>query len=756
MFRTIRTASILTILASSAAFIVVSCAERTPSTANNTGTGSVGIALVQGGVTINTVSYMISGPNSFSKSGTIDVSNSSTLSTIIGGLPAGNGFTIMLSATGADGQTNCGGSATFNVTAGAITQVSVTLDCHQPAKTGSISVNGTVNICPNLDALSASPASVNVGSTLSVSAAADDPDHGPSALSYSWTASNGTLTGANTATPTFECSQVGTATLSVTVSDGDPLASCAAQGSVQVTCTGHNDAALLVPTATPIKHVVVVFGENISYDHYFGTYPNAANPPGETSWPASTAPANNNLVTPLDPTAAFAPIGGLNLLGMNPNLNATNGTGASNPFRLAAAQAWTRSQGHNYLPEQEAYDNGLMDLFPKFTGSAGPPPSSPPIASTTGLVMAYFDGNTLQTWWSLAQQGALNDNSYSTNFGPSTPGAINLISGQTNGFDLVHLSKPPAMMSASHVVADGAGNFSLIGDTDPFGDACSTAADQNMFVGQNIGDLLNTKSITWGWFNGGFDLTATNANGTTGCARSTPQTPAGSSVATDYVPHHQPFQYYTSTANPTHARPSSLAAVGSTDVANHQYDTTDFFATLAAGNLPAVTYLKAQAFQDGHPSNSNPIDEQNFAAKVVSTLQASQEWNTTAIIFLYDDSDGWYDHQESPIVNPSTSAADALNGTGVCNSGKQQTGPAPATALNGAAGVPAQGRCGYGTRQPLMVVSPYAKKNYIDHTLTDQTSVLKFVEDNWLASQRIQPGGSFDTIAGPINGMFTF
>ena len=67
-----------------------------------------------------------------------------------------------------------------------------------------------------------------------------------------------------------------------------------------------------------------------------------------------------------------------------------------------------------------------------------------------------------------------------------------------------------------------------------------------------------------------------------------------------------------------------------------------------------------------------------------------------------------------------------------------------------------QGRCGYGTRQPLLVISPYSKKNYIDHTLTDQSSVLKFVEDNWLAGQRIQPGGSFDTIAGTMENMFSF
>jgi phospholipase C len=753
VFRTISRASILAIL-SSTAFIVGSCgAERSTSTTNNAGLGSVDIALVQGGVTLTSVSYAISGPNGFSKSGSIDVASSATLSAVIGGLPAGNGFTITLTATATDGTTTCGGSAQFNVTAGTVTKVSVTLDCHQAPRTGSIAVTGTVNICPNLDSLSASPAEVAVGSSLSLSAAADDPDNGPSPLAYSWTASGGTLTGANTASPSLECTSTGTVTVSVTVSDGDPLASCAAQGSVQVTCSGHNDAALLVPTATPIKHVVVVFGENISYDHYFATYPNA---PGFT--PAAGTPVANNLVTPLDVTNGFAPLGGLALLTANPvAANAANGTGAVNPFLLSGpSQAFTSDQGHNYLPEQEASDNGAMDLFPKFTGSAGPPPGAPPAAETKGLVMAYFDGNTVAEYWNLAQTFAMNDNSWTTMFGPSTPGAINLISGQTNG--IVASSKALSSFSTSHVTPDGNGGWTLIGDTDPLGDKCSTSSEQTTFGGKNIGDLLNAKGLSWGWFEGGFDLTATNANGTTGCARETDPTvpfPAGETSA-DYIPHHAPFQYYASTSNPTHARPSSVAAIGSTDVANHNYDSTDFFATLAAGNLPSVVYLKAPAFEDGHAGYSDPVDEMNFVTKVVTALQATQEWSSTAVIFDYDDSDGWYDHQSPPIVNPSTGVADALNGTGVCTHGAQQTGPAPATPLLGNDGNPAQGRCGYGTRVPLIVASPYAKKNYIDHTLTDQSSVLKFVEDNWLAGQRIQAGGSFDTIAGSIQNMFSF
>ena len=142
---------------------------------------------------------------------------------------------------------------------------------------------------------------------------------------------------------------------------------------------------------------------------------------------------------------------------------------------------------------------------------------------------------------------------------------------------------------------------------------------------------------------------------------------------------------------------------------------------------------------------------------VINALEKSPEWERTAVVILYDDSDGWYDHQLPPIVNPSFSAtADALNAPGVCQSGLQQGRPVPTTRLNGAFGQPAQGRCGYGTRIPLLVVSPFAKVNYVDHTLIDQSSVLRFIEDNWLAGQRIQPGGSFDTIAGPLNNLFNF
>ena len=486
-------------------------------------------------------------------------------------------------------------------------------------------------------------------------------------------------------------------------------------------------------TATPIKHLVVIFQENISFDHYFGTYPNAMNLSGENPFhPEPGTPTVNG----------YSPA----LLTHNPNLNPGNGTGATNPFRLSPAQAGTNDQDHNYTPEQEAYDGGLMDLFPEFTGTAGPPPGAPPISLTKGLTMGYYDGNTVTAYWNYAQHFSMSDNSFDTNFGPSTPGAINVISGQTNGvIDNTN--------GSGAITADGNGGFSDTGDADPAGDMCSTTTGETFSMsGQNIGDLLNAKGISWGFFSGGFNLSLTNANGSTGCARSTTSAITLSKKA-DYIPHHQPFQYYASTANPLHTRPASIGEIGHAGPANHQYDTADFFAAVSAGNLPAVSYLKAPGFQDGHAGYSDPIDEQNFVVTVINSLQKSRDWESTAVIIAYDDSDGWYDHVTSPLVNQSATASDQnTSGAFMCGS----VASATATALPGTSptATHAQGRCGYGPRQPFLVISPYAKRNYVDHATTDQSSVVRFIEDNWLGSERI--AGSFDAVAGSINGMFDF
>ncbi|MBV8966785.1 MAG: alkaline phosphatase family protein [Mycobacteriaceae bacterium] len=474
-------------------------------------------------------------------------------------------------------------------------------------------------------------------------------------------------------------------------------------------------------TATPIHHLVVIFQENVAFDHYFATYPHAANIDGQLF----AADPNTPDVNGLSPE----------LLTHNPN--------TVQPMRLGGrSQQVTCDQDHEYLDEQLAFHGGAMDQFVENTQG---PACNAPAFDSPGLVMGYYDGNSVTALWNYAQHYAMSDNFFNTTFGPSAPGHTNLISGQTHG--IAQAFVPAGVNVTETTTVEG----TLIGDAQPLGDDCSDR-DQVQFssANRNVGNLLNDKGITWGYFEGGFRPTARTPSGAAVCGAShnigtavggtgtSGELPFG--VKPDYVPHHEPFQFYPSTANPHHLPPSSVEMIGRTDQANHQYDLTDFWAAAQAGRLPQVSYLKAAAYQDAHAGYSDPLDEQEFLVDTINRLQALPEWNDTAIVIAYDDSDGWYDHQPSPIVNSSATAQDGLNGPGLCGDRSSST--------------PYQGRCGYGPRLPLLVISPYARANFVDHTLTDQTSILRFIEDNWNLG-RIG-NHSYDERAGPLTGLFDF
>jgi phospholipase C len=484
-----------------------------------------------------------------------------------------------------------------------------------------------------------------------------------------------------------------------------------------------------------IRHVVILFQENVSFDHYFGTYPKALNPQGEPSF------------TPLPGTPAFEGYTP-ELLARNPNfVTPGNGPGRSNPFRLDRSQAATADQNHSYGAEQQAFDGGKMDLFPASVGHPDGPRivgEHPGVLATSGLTMGYFDGNTVTAYWNYAQRYAMSDHQFDVIFGPSTPGAIDLASGQTNG--VVNDQNGEGDM-----LPDGNGGFTLISDPDPVGDVCSSTSDALVHMtGRNIGDLLTQANITWGFFQGGFDLSAVNADGSTGCRRNS--TSPWTKVRTrDYIAHHEPFQYYKSTANPNHLRPSSPKVIGTNHDggANHQYDTHDFFDAVKAGHFPTVSYLKAAAYQNGHAGNSSPLDEQQWIVRVINFLEQLPEWDRTVVIIAYDDSDGWYDHLMEKTVNGSATEKDALDGAGKCGDATNALPGVDPKATH------AQGRCGPGPRLPLLVISPWAKANYVDHTVTDQTSIIRFIEDLYLNGERIG-GGSFDAQAGSLLGMFDF
>jgi phospholipase C len=492
------------------------------------------------------------------------------------------------------------------------------------------------------------------------------------------------------------------------------------------------DAAETVETTTPIKHVIVIFQENISFDHYFATYPYATNPTGESTFTGNdNTPRVNNLLS-----------GGL--LTENPN--------STQPFRMDTGVASvTCDQNHSYTPEQQAVDHGLVDKYPESTGT-GSTPSSPcnDYGKGTGVVMGYFDGNTVTAYWNYAQHFAMSDDSYGTMFGPSTVGALNLIAGTTDVATLAPLKVNGKASSASGVIANGLSTGPILGDVRPLNDECMLTdpglqtANMASVAGKNVGDLLNAQNITWGWFEGGFAPTGFDASGRAICGAHHVGL-AGDDAVTqssdgDYIPHHEPFQFYTSTQNLHHVQPSDPSLIGaSSDGTNHQYDLSAFWTALGKDRLPAVTYLKAAAYQDGHPGYSDPIDEQNFVVSVINAITNSAYWNDTAIIISYDDSDGWYDHVLGPVVNQSAVADDALAGSADCGA---------ATAVG------TQGQCGYGPRLPLLVISPYARQNYVDHQAIDQSSILRFIEDNWNLG-RIG-GNSSDAKAGTLNGLFDF
>jgi phospholipase C len=281
------------------------------------------------------------------------------------------------------------------------------------------------------------------------------------------------------------------------------------------------------------------------------------------------------------------------------------------------------------------------------------------------------------------------------------------------------------------------------------GDGGSPAGTLTM-GGKNIGDTLTSHNVTWGWFEGGFDNGFVPGHGkrpTTAQICSESHKNVGGNAVTGYIPHHEPFEYYASTANPMHKPPTSVAMVGHTDQANHQYDIADFFAAAKAGHLPSVSYLKAPAYQDGHAGYSDPLDEQAWLATTINQLESLPTWKSTAVVVTWDDSDGWYDHNLGELVTQSQTSLDALTGTGQCGNSLSQV---PVNS----AGQPEQGKCGVGPRLPFLVISPWARPNWVDNNFIDQSSVVKFIEQNWKLSGL--SNGAADAAAGSILSMFNF
>ena len=347
------------------------------------------------------------------------------------------------------------------------------------------------------------------------------------------------------------------------------------------------------PTTTPIKHLVVIFQENVSFDHYFGTYPNAANPAGEPPFTRDAADADGERAERRRCS--------------HPTTRTRRSRSGSTARRPRPATRTTTTPTSRRLRRR-------ADGPVRRDRSAAAPARCADYGTRQGhSVMGYYDGNTVTALWNYAQHFAMSDNSYGTTSGRRRR---------------ARSTWSPARRTASpdateHRAVDRRTPATVIGDPQPTGDNATPATTRASTDAndKNVGDLLNAKGITWGWFQGGFRDRRRHDG-----SRDTCNVAHGTSRRErDYIPHHEPFQYYASTANPQHLPPTlGRRSIGHTDQANHQYDLTDFWTPRSTrGNLPAVSFLKAPAYQDGHAGYSDPLDEQRSSSTRSTSCRAA-------------------------------------------------------------------------------------------------------------------------------------
>jgi acid phosphatase len=685
--------------------------------------GSIGVALtLTGGATLNSVSYQIMGPNSFSKNGSIDLSHSSTLAAVISGLPAGNGFSISLTGTSVDGSTSCMGSASFMVTAHQTTSVTVNLDCHEAPRTGSILVKGSLNICPTIDGAAAMPAEILVGGSIALTGTAHDTDGGPSALTYQWTSSGGTLSGATTATPTFTCgAAAGSVNITLTVSDGDPAPGCADTSTITVTCTANQ-------LQTDVQNIVVIYAENRSFDGLFGNFPGAHGlsevvdgmgvptgtyipqkdrdgtvlPTIPQTWNGATAAGNPTVVTQ-------AMTGGL----ANAPFGLETGFVAGGGPALTTTDV-TRDMAHRFFENIMEINGGTNDMFGAWLDAGG-------------ITMGHWDYSH-SSLYALAQQNVLADNFFMGAYGgsflnhqylicacaPSVPSSfvtttnpsVNVLGtpntkgvpqlaqnasspvsaltgapslktgniapldyfGAGDGYRAVNTMQPPYQPS---------GNFPATGATDL---RYANPAANNTLPPQTqttIGDLLSAAGINWAWYATSWDAAVADGTVAAGGTHSVIYAPSTPRALPDFQAHHHPFNYQASFDPATHGA----------DRAAHLKDYTVLVSQAAAGTLPPVAFYKPMGGVNQHPGYANIDDGDAHISDLVNKLKASPQWAHMVVVITYDEYGGQWDHVAPP-------AGDKL---------------------------------GPGTRIPAIIVSPYSKAGTVDHTQYDTASILRLI-----------------------------
>jgi acid phosphatase len=461
------------------------------------------------------------------------------------------------------------------------------------------------------------------------------------------------------------------------------------------------------PAATldSIKTVVVIFAENRGFDNFYGSFPGAN---GIPATPTAQKDRDGTLLPKLPQTW-----NGVTAAGFTPAITQAMSDNLANaPYSLESTYTGfdrttiTRDLYHRFFENQMQIDGGANDMFAAFADSGG-------------LVMGHYDGSGMALW-SLASQFVLADNFFMGTFGgsflnhqylicgcaPEYPNADTAAAAPT--IAVLSSTNPPKLaLSATSPASsiDGPPSYTLSGNIAPsnyFGDntfraintmqppyqpsgnAPATADTTKLFADpgkattlppqtqMTIGDQLDAKNVTWKWYSGAWASTLATA---TGNRMFPPNTTPGS--APNFQFHHQPFNYYAAFDPSTHAAART----------EHLKDYTDLMSDITAGTLPEVVFYKPEGDLNQHAGYASVMAGDQHIAQLVAALQASPQYANMLIVITYDENGGWWDHVAPPhgdLVGP-------------------------------------------GTRIPAIIVSPFAKQHFVDHTQYDTGSILRFL-----------------------------
>lgn len=426
-----------------------------------------------------------------------------------------------------------------------------------------------------------------------------------------------------------------------------------------------------------IEHIVVIYGENRSFDNLYGLFPGARGIGDALRHYVPQVDLDGAVLATLPPVWNKTGQADVGYPANLPNL----------PFRIDAPpldkplDVPTRDLVHRFYQNQMQIHGGRNDRFAALSDAGG-------------LALGYYDGARLPLW-RLAREYTLADNFFMGAFGGSFLNHFWLICACTPEFkgapealkaklrpDGELARKPPAPASAldgptkfqdGAVTPDGYAVNTLQPPYQPSGIAPAANGDPALAdpaghplppqTSPTIGDRLSAKGISWAWYGGGWNQALTN------------RAVIYNDAKVNFQPHHQPFNYFRQFAPGTNAR------------AEHLKDGAEFLRAIEAGRLPQVSFYKPQGDLNEHPGYADVLSGDEHIADLVRRIRRGKLWKNTLIIITYDENGGFWDH-----VPP-----------------------------------PAGDRWGPGTRIPALIISPFARRGHVDHSLYDTTSILKLI-----------------------------